>query len=120
MILAHEGKSQAVAASAYIAPNSVVCGDVRIGAGCRVMFGACVVAEGKPITIGENCIVMENAAIRSTDEHELKVGNAALWDRIPIWWVARLKMTSSFSLRRELRCSMAHGCFRALKCGLTH
>jgi len=38
------------------------------------MFGACIVAEGVPITIGENCIVMESAVIRSTDVHATRIG----------------------------------------------
>ena len=42
------------------------------------MFGACVIAEGKPVTIGENCIVMENAVLRSTDKHELMIGSGCL------------------------------------------
>jgi len=39
---------------------------------------ACLVADGKPITIGENCIVMENAVLRSTDEHAMTMGNHCL------------------------------------------
>jgi carbonic anhydrase/acetyltransferase-like protein (isoleucine patch superfamily) len=38
------------------------------------MFGACVIAEGQPIELGDNCIVMEHAVLRSTDEHRLSVG----------------------------------------------
>src|SRR5438093_206049 len=45
-----------------------------IGAGCRILFGACVVAEGKTLHLGENCIVMENAVIRSTDRHPATIG----------------------------------------------
>jgi carbonic anhydrase/acetyltransferase-like protein (isoleucine patch superfamily) len=78
MILSHDNKNPRIDPTAYVAPTAVVCGDVRIAAGCRIMFGACVVAEGKPVTIGENCIVMENAVLRSTDTHELTIGNSCL------------------------------------------
>jgi carbonic anhydrase/acetyltransferase-like protein (isoleucine patch superfamily) len=78
MILSHDEKKPAIHSSVYMAPNATVCGDVTIEMGCRIMFGACVIAEGKPITIGKNCIVMENAVIRSTDSHELKMGNHCL------------------------------------------
>jgi carbonic anhydrase/acetyltransferase-like protein (isoleucine patch superfamily) len=78
MIFSHDEKKPAIDQTAYVAPNAVICGDVRIGAGCRIMFGACLVAEGKPLTIGESCIVMENAVIRSTDEHELRLGKHCL------------------------------------------
>ncbi len=41
MILTHGGKSPTIYPTAYVAPNATVCGDVRIGPQCRVMFGAC-------------------------------------------------------------------------------
>lgn len=78
MILSHDETKPVIDPDAYIAPNAVVCGDVTIAAGCRIMFGACVVAEGKPITIGADCIVMENAVLRSTDKHQLIIGNHCL------------------------------------------
>ena len=78
MIVTHHNKSPQIHPSAYIAPNATICGDVMIGAGCRIMFGACVVAEGQPLELGENCIIMENAVIRSTDSHPTKVGSHCL------------------------------------------
>lgn len=78
MILSHDETKPVIDPTAYVAANATVCGDVTIAAGCRVMFGACVIAEGKPITIGENCIVMENTVLRSTDQHELVIGNHCL------------------------------------------
>ena len=78
MIIEHEGKSPRIASTAYVAPNAAVCGDVTIGHGCRVMFGAQVVAEGGNIKIGAECIVMENAVLRSTGRHSLTIGNNCL------------------------------------------
>jgi carbonic anhydrase/acetyltransferase-like protein (isoleucine patch superfamily) len=74
MILEHLGKAPSIDPSAYVAPNATVCGDVTVGRGCRVLFGACVIAEGQPIELGENCIVMECAVIRSTDRHPTRIG----------------------------------------------
>src|SRR5437588_3224758 len=74
MIVTHVAKRPNIHPAAYVAPNAVVCGDVTVGAGCRIMFGACVVAEGGAIELGENCIVMENAVVRSTAKHPTKVG----------------------------------------------
>lgn len=74
MMLTHAGKAPAVDASAYVAPTATVCGDVTIGAGSRIMFGACVVSEGQPLVLGDQCIVMENAVIRSTADHGTVVG----------------------------------------------
>ena len=74
MLLEHEGHAPQIDPSAYIAPNATVCGNVSIGPGTRVMFGACIVAEGAPVTIGADCIVMENAVTRSTDAHPARIG----------------------------------------------
>lgn len=78
MIVTHLGKTPRIAASAYVAPNAVVCGDVTIGENCRIMFGAQVIAEGGAIAIGDECIVMENAVLRSNARHSLSIGSNCL------------------------------------------
>ena len=78
MIITHLGKTPRIAASAYVAPNAVVCGDVAIGENCRIMFGAQVIAEGGSIVLGDECIVMENAVLRSNARHSLSIGNNCL------------------------------------------
>jgi carbonic anhydrase/acetyltransferase-like protein (isoleucine patch superfamily) len=78
MILDHLGKAPQIHPDAYVAPTATVCGDVRVAAGARIMFGACVVAEGKPIEIGVDTIVMENAVVRSTSEHPASIGASCL------------------------------------------
>jgi carbonic anhydrase/acetyltransferase-like protein (isoleucine patch superfamily) len=74
MIIAHLNKVPRIHSSAYVAPTATVCGDVIVGAGSRIMFGACIVAEGKTVKLGVDCIVMENAVIRSTDAHPTEIG----------------------------------------------
>ena len=78
MILTHSGKKPSIDPTAYIAPTATVCGDVSIGAHCRIMFGACLVAEGGSIEIGTHCIVLENAVIRSTARHSARIGDHCL------------------------------------------
>jgi len=78
MLLTHAGKSPDIDPDAIIAPNAVICGDVRIGPGCRVLFGAQIIAEGGSIHIGRECIVMENAVLRSSARHDLRIGNNCL------------------------------------------
>ena len=75
MLIAHAGKTPTVDPTAYVAPNAVLCGDVSVGAGCRILFGAQVIAEGGSIAIGRECIVLENAVLRSTFRHSLSIGN---------------------------------------------
>jgi carbonic anhydrase/acetyltransferase-like protein (isoleucine patch superfamily) len=78
MLIEHLGKSPVIDSTAFVAPNAVVCGDVIIGPGVRVMFGAQVIAEGGSIKIGRECIVMENAVLRSSAAHPLSIASNCL------------------------------------------
>jgi acetyltransferase-like isoleucine patch superfamily enzyme len=60
----HRLKIPQVAESAYIAPTAVLAGDVTVGPHSRVLFGAVITAEGGPVQIGSNCVIMKNAVIR--------------------------------------------------------
>ena len=78
MLFKHDGVSPQIDPTAWVAPNAVVVGNVTVGPGCRIMYGAQVIAEGGTISIGRECIVMENAVLRSTARHPLTVGNNCL------------------------------------------
>jgi carbonic anhydrase/acetyltransferase-like protein (isoleucine patch superfamily) len=78
MIIKHDGDTPRVDPAAWVAPNAVICGNVKIGPNCRVMFGAQVIAEGGSISIGCECIIMENAVLRSSARHSLSIANNCL------------------------------------------
>ncbi|WP_445680472.1 gamma carbonic anhydrase family protein [Radicibacter daui] len=78
MLITHNGKTPTVHPDAWVAPNAVLCGDVSVGAGCRILYGAQVIAEGGSISLGQNSIVMENAVLRSSAAHSLTIGNHCL------------------------------------------
>lgn len=78
MLIKHEDVSPQIDPAAWIAPNAVVCGNVTVGAGCRIMYGAQVIAESGSISIGRECIIMENAVLRSSIRHPLSIGNNCL------------------------------------------
>ena len=78
MLIEHLGKTPKVHKDAWIDPDATVCGDVRIGAGVRIMHGACLIAENGTIALGECCIVMENAVVRATGAHDCSIGNHVL------------------------------------------
>jgi carbonic anhydrase/acetyltransferase-like protein (isoleucine patch superfamily) len=78
MLLEHQGKRPRVHETAYVAPTATICGDVTIGENSRVLFGAVIVAEGGPVEIGAECIVMENAVIRGTRRHPIRIGHHVL------------------------------------------
>jgi carbonic anhydrase/acetyltransferase-like protein (isoleucine patch superfamily) len=78
MQIEHEGKRPMIDGSARVAPTAVICGDVAIGSGTSVGFGAVLTAESGRIEIGGNCVIMENAVLRGTKRHPLTVGNHVL------------------------------------------
>jgi carbonic anhydrase/acetyltransferase-like protein (isoleucine patch superfamily) len=78
MLIEHLGKSPVIDPTAFVAPNAVVCGDVSIGPGARIMFGAQVIAEGGSIKVGRECIVMENAVLRSSATYRLSIASNCL------------------------------------------
>ncbi len=74
----HLGATPRIHPDAVIAPTAVVSGDVTIGAGCQVLHGAVITAEGGPVTLGEHVIVMENALIRASATHPVHIGDHVL------------------------------------------
>lgn len=78
MLIKHHGVTPRVDPSAWVASNAVVCGDVTIGPGCRISYGAQLIAEGGSISLGRECIVLENAVLRSAARHPLVIGDHCL------------------------------------------
>ena len=66
MIVSSGTKKPNVHASAYVAPTATVSGDVTIEEGCAVLFGAVISAEGAPVVVGANSVVMENAVVKAS------------------------------------------------------
>jgi carbonic anhydrase/acetyltransferase-like protein (isoleucine patch superfamily) len=78
MIIEHEGKGPTIDPTARIAPTAVICGDVIIGAGTSIGFGAVLTAESGPVRIGAECVVMENAVLRGVVAAPLVLGNRVM------------------------------------------
>ncbi|HWI32379.1 MAG TPA: gamma carbonic anhydrase family protein [Microbacterium sp.] len=74
----HLGARPRIHRDAVVAQTAVVSGDVTIGADCQLLHGAVVTAEGGPITLGENVIVMENAVIRGSAANPVHIGDHTL------------------------------------------
>ena len=75
MLLEHGGLSPRIDASARIAPNAVICGDVTIGPNCSVGFGAVITAESGKVTIGQGCVIMDTAVIRGVRNNPIVIGD---------------------------------------------
>lgn len=78
MLLDHLGKSPRLGRDVYVAPNATICGDVEIGDGTAILFGAVLSAEGGTLRLGADCVVMENAVVRATPHHPVGIGDNVL------------------------------------------
>lgn len=78
MEIRHSGSSPSVDPDAYVAPTAVLSGQVRVGPGSCVLHGAVVSADGGPVEIGANCVIMEHAVLRGTPRHPLTIADHVL------------------------------------------
>jgi gamma-carbonic anhydrase len=78
MLIEHRGAQPTVDPSAYVAPSAVLCGDVRVGAGARILFGAVLTAEDGRVDVGDRTVVMENALVRGRGRTPAELGDDVL------------------------------------------
>lgn len=78
MRVEHGGAAPRVDPDAWVAPDATLVGDIMVGPGSRVLWGAVLVADGGPIRIGAESIVMERALIRASKRHPVEIGNNTL------------------------------------------
>lgn len=74
----HRGARPRVDPTAYVAPTAVLCGDVTVGPGAAIGFGAVLSAEDGGIVLGRECVVMENAVLKASRRAPLRVGDHVL------------------------------------------
>ena len=78
IILPYRGKTPAIDPTAFIAPTAAVIGDVTVGAGSSIWFGAVVRGDFQPITIGQNTNIQENATIHVMRDVPVHIGDNVL------------------------------------------
>ncbi|TAM59882.1 gamma carbonic anhydrase family protein [bacterium] len=82
MIVESAGKTPHIHQSALVAETATIVGDVVVDEGCAIMHGAVLVAEGAPLRVGPNCVVMEQAVLRASggavSQFPLTLGEATL------------------------------------------
>jgi carbonic anhydrase/acetyltransferase-like protein (isoleucine patch superfamily) len=77
------GKRPRVHPDAYIAPTAVLIGDVEVGAGASVWFGAVLRGDEAAITVGDGANVQDNAVLHcarnlpTVIERNASVGHSA-------------------------------------------
>lgn len=75
MIVPFRGKEPKIAPDVFIAENAAVAGDVTIGPGSSVWFGAAVRGDAAPITIGAGTNIQDSATLHCDPGHPLRVGD---------------------------------------------
>lgn len=75
-IIPLRGKTPVIGHGCYIAPTATIIGDVTLGDGCSIWFGAVLRGDVAPIVLGNNVNVQDNAVIHGTYErHPTIIGN---------------------------------------------
>lgn len=75
MIMTYKNKTPEIDESCFIAENASVIGDVSIGAGSSVWFGAVIRGDAAEIIIGEKSNVQDNAVIHCDPRYKTVIGN---------------------------------------------
>ncbi len=84
VLVEFEGISPTVAATAFVAPTAVLVGDVHVGAGASIWFGAVLRGDLGPIRIGADANVQDNVVIHAETgngtvlEDRVTVGHGAI------------------------------------------
>ena len=60
---------------AFVAENAVLIGDVTVGAGSSIWYGAVLRGDSAPIAVGRNTSVQDNATLHCDPGHPLTVGD---------------------------------------------
>lgn len=76
----YRGISPSVDESVFVAPTASVIGDVHVGAGSSIWYGAVIRGDVMPIRIGERTSIQDNAVIHATGGW----ADAAIGDRVTV------------------------------------
>ena len=72
-----EGKRPLLAPDSWVAPSADVIGDVVLGEGASVWFGACIRADNTTITVGARANVQDGAMVHSDPGAPCTIGEEA-------------------------------------------
>jgi carbonic anhydrase/acetyltransferase-like protein (isoleucine patch superfamily) len=73
-LYAIDGFSPTVPATSWVAPSADLVGDVQLGAGVGIWFGAVIRADNTPIVVGDRTNIQEGAMLHSDPGSPLTLG----------------------------------------------
>lgn len=74
MIIEYRGKRPRIAENVFIAPTAVIIGDVEIGEGASVWFGAVLRGDHGKIIVGAGTSIQENAVVHVEEGGQTLIG----------------------------------------------
>ena len=74
MIVKYKGKEPQIDATAFVAENATLIGEVSLAQDSSVWFGAVLRGDNEPIVIGRGSNIQDNATLHSDPSHPLTVG----------------------------------------------
>lgn len=74
-VMDYHGRTPLIGRNVFIAPTAVVIGDVAIGDGSSVWYGAVIRGDQAGITIGKNTNIQDNAVLHTDLASPLAVGD---------------------------------------------
>ncbi|MDX1416611.1 MAG: gamma carbonic anhydrase family protein [Candidatus Promineifilaceae bacterium] len=75
MLIEFDGKRPRIGKDVFIAPTAVLVGDVQVGDGTSIWFGAVLRADFGPIQIGRSCSIQDNTVIHSDSDFPTVIGD---------------------------------------------
>ena len=74
MIYPFAGKTPKTGKNVFVAPTAVVIGDVQIGDGASIWYGAVLRGDMDPIRIGANTNIQDNCTVHTDYGHPVHIG----------------------------------------------
>lgn len=74
-VLTVNGRTPRLADTAWVAPTATVVGDVAVGPGTGIFYGAVLRADRETITVGEGSNVQDAAVLHADPGHPARIGN---------------------------------------------
>ena len=75
MIVEYQGKRPVVGKNTFLAPNSTVIGDCRIGEDCGIWFNAVIRADVSSVDIGKNTNIQDGCVIHCDHGYPVRIGD---------------------------------------------
>lgn len=74
LVLPHAGHEPRIDPSAFVAPTATVVGDVELGPGAGVFYGAVVRGDRSPVRLGARSNLQDNVVVHSDPGHPCTIG----------------------------------------------